>query len=171
MGELLHLFINMVTISLITFGGGGPAFFYQVGVVQTHWITAIDLSAVLAFGYATPGPAANGAAAFMGYRVGGIAGFGVGALGIYIAPWILSLLAAKYLSSVADHPHVQYFVKGVSLAAPGVVAVTAIHLLPPDFSSSLWLVCIGAGSFLAIAKWKANPLLVMAVGGILGIWV
>lgn len=170
MGELLYLFINMVTISLITFGGGGPAFFYQIGVAQAHWITATDLTSVLAFGYATPGPAANGAAAFMGYRVGGMIGFGVGAVGIFIVPWILSLLAAKYLSSVADHPHVQYFVKGVSLAAPGVVAVTAIHLLPPQFSSHLWLPCIAGGSFLAIAKWKANPLLVITVGGVLGIW-
>ncbi len=54
--DLAYLFVVSLLISVATFGGGSQALFYQYGVLQTHWITRTDLSAVLAFGYATPGP-------------------------------------------------------------------------------------------------------------------
>jgi chromate transporter len=170
MGELLHLFLSMLLLSVLSFGGGGTAtaLFYQFGVVENKWITGTDLTAVLAFGFATPGPAVFGAAAFIGYRLGGVFGALVGSVGIFVVPWLLAIVAAKHFSAWLERPHAALFIRGIGLAAAGVVATTALKLLPPHITSHLLLIGITAGAFLAIARWKVNPLYVLVIGGVLG---
>ncbi|HEV2403434.1 MAG TPA: chromate transporter [Candidatus Saccharimonadales bacterium] len=167
-GHLFYLFFNMMLISLLTFGAGSPAYFYQFGVLQSHWITKGDLSAIIAFGYASPGPVVNGTAPFIGYRIAGLLGFIVGTVGIFIAPLTLSILAARYLNKLQDHVHVKLFIKGVGIAAPAVVATTAISLLPPHTASSAKYLLIAIGAFIVSVKWKANPFLTLIIGGLLG---
>src|SRR5215469_1631434 len=100
MTELLHLFVTMFLVSLLSYGGGAGVLFYQFGVIQTGWISKTDISAVLAFGYATPGPMVYSIAPFIGYRVDGLAGVLIASLGVFILPWALALLAAKHLHSL-----------------------------------------------------------------------
>ncbi len=167
-GDLSQLFIASVLISLATFGGGSQALFYQYGVLQTHWITRTDLSAILAFGYATPGPAVFGTATFIGYRVHGIIGAVIGTIGIFIVPFALSLIAAKYLTHLLKNPHAELFIKGVGLAATGLVAATAFGVLNYN-TASIWQVAIVVGSLTASLKWRLNPLLVLLAGGTIGL--
>lgn len=167
-GDLLQLFVASILISLATFGGGSQALFYQYGAVQTHWITPTDLSAILAFGYATPGPAVFGTATFIGYKVAGMTGAIIGTIGIFIVPFVLSLIAAKYLTHLLKNPHAELFVKGVGLAATGLVAATAFGVL--DYSTaSIWQLVIVVGAVAASLKWKLNPLFVLLAGGIIGL--
>lgn len=167
-GDLLQLFVASILISLATFGGGSQALFYQYGVLQTHWITPTDLSAILAFGYATPGPAVFGTATFIGYKVAGITGAVIGTIGIFIVPFVLSLIAAKYLTHLLKNPHAELFVKGVGLAATGLVAATAFGVLDYN-TASMWQLVIVVGSIAASLKWKLNPVFVLLAGGIIGL--
>lgn len=166
--DVLQLFVASVLISLATFGGGSQALFYQFGVIQTHWITRADLSAILAFGYATPGPAVFGTATFIGYKVAGPIGALVGTVGIFIVPFILSIVAAKYLSNVLKNFHAQYFIKGVGLAACGLVAATALSVL--DYhTASVWQIIVAFGALFVSLKWKLSPVFVILAGGVLGL--
>ena len=173
MQELLQLFDASLLISLLSFGGGGSAIalFYQFGVTETGWMSGTDLATVLAFGFATPGPAIFGAATFMGYHVHGLQGAVVGTIGIFVAPWLLAAGAAKYTGSWIKHPGAQHFTKGVALAASGVVCATALSLLPHQLNKHVWLLAITAGAFIAIVRWKWNPLYVLALGGAIGIFL
>jgi chromate transporter len=167
-GDLACLFVISMFISLATFGGGSQALFYQFGVLQTNWITRTDLSAVLAAGYATPGPAVFSTATFIGYKVGGLFGALVGTVGIFIVPFVLSIIAARYLAHLLKNPHSEMFVKGVGLAAAGLVAATAFGVL--DYhTASLWQFLIALGAFLACLKWQLNPLFILLAGGMLGL--
>ena len=168
---LLTLLTNMLIISLSSFGGGATALFYQFGVQQTHWITSNDLSAILAFGYATPGPAVFGIGAFIGYRVAGFIGAVVGAIGIFFAPWFLSMIAAKHFSGWLAKAHAQYFIKAIGLAAAGVVGATAIKLMPPHSSTNIVYIVIAILSFVVITKWKVSPLYILLVCGLLSIFI
>jgi chromate transporter len=168
MTDLLYLFASSLFISLVSFGGGAQALFYQTGVTQTHWLDNNDLSAVLAFGYATPGPAVFGTATFIGYHLNGLLGAVVGSVGIFIMPFLLALLAAKYLNRLLENTHAQQFVKGIGLAAAGIVAATALIILQPQ-DLPIWGIIIAAGSCaLVILRKKTSPLLILAVGGLLG---
>src|SRR5260221_428505 len=115
--NLLILIFNMLVISLVSFGGGASALFYDFGVTNTGWITNIDLSAIIAFGYATPGPAIFGIATFIGYRIAGLLGALIGTVSIFVMPWLLAMLAAKHLASLLENKHAPSLIKGVGLAA------------------------------------------------------
>lgn len=168
MTDMLQLFLLMAFISLASFGGSAQALFYQVGVQQTHWITATDLSAVFAFGFATPGPAVFGTAAFIGYHIGSAWGILFGVLGIYIVPFCLSVIAAKYFSHLLHHPYAQGLITGIGLAATGLVVATAISLLGSQHVS-VALVAIAGVAFIASSKYKLNPLIILAGGAIAGV--
>jgi chromate transporter len=168
MNDLVQLFLVSVLVSAATFGGGAQALFYQYGVLQTHWITRTDLSAVLAFGYATPGPAVFGTATFIGYRVAGLSGALVGTIGTTVVPFVGSLLAARYMTRLMNHPHAALFTKGVGLAASGLVAATAFSVLHIG-SAPLWQLGIAAVSFGVSCKWKLNPLFILLAGALLGL--
>lgn len=167
-GDLLQLFFASMLISLATFGGGSQALFYQYGVLQTHWITRADLSAVLAFGYATPGPAVFGTATFIGYKVAGITGALIGTVGIFIVPFVLSIVAAKYLTHLLKNPHAELFVKGVGLAATGLVAATAFGVLNYH-TAAVWQLAVTTAAFAVSLRWKLNPLFILVVGGVIGL--
>lgn len=165
--SLLYLFLGSLLISLVTFGGGSQALFYQMAVQQKGWITNGDLSAVLAFGYATPGPAVFGTATFIGYHLAGIPGALVGTVGIFLAPFLLALLATRFLSHLLENPHAKFFVRGVGLAAAGLVAATAIQVMRPKTMSWLYI-CIAVVAFVATMR-RAHPLFVLIVGGVFGL--
>jgi chromate transporter len=166
--DLISLFFLSILISISTFGGGSQALFYQYGVLQNHWITRSDLSAVLAFGYATPGPAVFGTATFIGYRIAGLPGALIGTIGIFIIPFMTAFLAAKYLKNVLRNIHAQQFIKGVGLASTGLVAATAFSIL--NFgSAAVWQIAIAVIALFVSLRWKPNPLLILLAGLIFGI--
>jgi chromate transporter len=169
--HLIYLFVNSLLISVVSFGGGAQALFYQTAVLQKHLISSNDLSAVLAFGYATPGPAVFGTATFIGYRIAGLPGAIVGSIGIFLMPCVLGLLTARYISHWLDNPHAKLFIKGVGLAASGVVAATAVSVAHLNVQDA-WRAAIAVSSFGVMLRWKRiNPLFVLVTGGILGLMV
>lgn len=167
--ELLYLFVGSMLVSLSTFGGGAQALFYQMGVLQTHWITRTDLSAILAFGYATPGPAVFGTATFIGYKLGGIGGAAVGTIGVFIVPFVLSLVAVRYFGHLLENPHAGSFIKGVGLGVAGLVAATAIGVLSHQTSVHVWQVAVAVAALGVTLKWQLNPVFVLLAGGSIGL--
>jgi chromate transporter len=169
-GDLVELFIASLLISVATFGGGSQALFYQFGVLQNHWITPTDLSAALAFGYATPGPAVFGTATFIGYKIGGITGAIIGTFGIFIVPFVLSLVAAKYASHLLKNPHAELFIKGVGLAAAGIITATAFGVM--DYGGiSIWQILVVIGSVAACVRYQMNPIFILLIGGLVGLFL
>jgi chromate transporter len=163
MSNLLSLFLISMLISLTTFGGGAQALFYQYGVLQTGWISRADLTTILGFGYATPGPAVFGAATFIGYRLGGVGGAIIGTIGIFIIPFLLAFLAAKYLTKLLSHRHALYAITAIGLAATGLVAMTGIGLLSGT-NYAPWELLVSLSICLLSLHWNPNPLWLL-VGG------
>jgi len=167
-GDIIHLFLLSLFMSLVTFGGGAQALFYQYGVVGNHWITNTDLTSVLAWGYATPGPAVFTTATFIGYHLGGIGGAVIGTIGIFILPFLGAIFAGRYLTQLLQNPHAEYFVRGVGLAAAGLVAATALGVI--DYKNiTLWQVIIMGTSCLVALRRKINPLIILIAGALLGL--
>lgn len=166
--SLVELFAASLLISLATFGGGSQALFYQFGVAQHQWISSADLAAVLAFGYATPGPAVFGTATFIGYKIGGIAGAAIGSIGIFIVPFMLSILAAKYFGHLLKNQHMELFSKGVGLAAAGLIAATACFVL--NYTTAIpWQIIVALGAIIASLRWEINPAFILLAGGAIGL--
>lgn len=168
MNDLVSLFLHSLLISLMSFSGSAQALFYQTGIIQMHWLNSSDFSAVLAFGYATPGPAVFGIATFMGYRLGGIFGAAVGTIGIFAVPLTAAVVSARYLGHFLNSRHARHVIKGVGLAAAGLVAATGLHLLHPA-SLQWWQIGITVASCVIFIRRKnTNPLIILAVSGCIG---
>jgi chromate transporter len=166
--QLAYLFVFSVFTSLITFGGGSQALYYQYAVLQQHWLTRGDLSAMLAWGYATPGPAVFMTSTFIGYRIAGVPGAIIGTIGIFIMPFLLALLAARYLSHLLKNPHAEYVIRGIGFAAAGVVAATAFSVLQYKTAAS-WQIAIALIALAVSIRWKLNPFFILLTGGLLGL--
>lgn len=163
--ETLQLFLVSLFISVTTFGGGAQALYYGHAVQQAQWITAADLSAVLAFGYATPGPAVFGTSSFIGYSLSGFLGVIVGAIGIFIVPFFAAIIAVKYFAKLLLSPRGLYFIKGVGLAITGLIASTAVLLIQNITGFNGYLI-ITAIAFILSVRYKTNPLFII-IGGLL----
>lgn len=170
--DLVYLFAVNIFISLATFGGGAQALFYQYAIADKQWISSTDLSAVLAFGYATPGPAVFGTATFIGYRVAGLPGAVISTLGIYLMPFVLALLATRYLNSFMNRPAVKAAITGLGLGAAGLVGATALgmaNITLADIGANFWQVAVFVAAAVGSLYWKLNPLYVLVAGGLAGL--
>ncbi|HYM87111.1 MAG TPA: chromate efflux transporter, partial [Pseudoxanthomonas sp.] len=79
-------------VGALTFGGGLTmiAFIHEQVVNQFHWLTPQEFIDGLALGQLTPGPILM-VAAYVGYKVAGLAGAAVGAAAIFLPSFVLML--------------------------------------------------------------------------------
>jgi chromate transporter len=107
-------------------------------------------------------------AAFVGYKMGGVAGAAVAAAAIFLPSFVLMLSVIPALNRVTRATWVKAFMRGVGPAVIGAIAVSLVALLPhatPDpFAMALLLATV-----IAILLWRARPLPLMVAGGAVGV--
>jgi chromate transporter len=167
---LLELFINFAIISMLAFGGGNAAIslLERISVNEMRWITPQDFAAAIGFAYVTPGPVLI-TAAFIGYRAAGFSGALVATLGVFLFPWLLSVLASQQVRRYLDHPWLQGFGLGAAPAVIGLLGITVFTLGSYAFFG--WLYWGIAGGALVLSLFtKISPILILSGGTLLGAW-
>jgi len=156
-------------VGALTFGGGLTiiAFIQDQVVNQLHWISAEAFLEGLAIGQVTPGPVIM-LAAFVGYKVAGVAGAAVAAGAIFVPSFVLLMSILPWLERWRALEWVRAAMRGVSPAVVGAIGLTVVRLAPtaaPDaFTGVLFIVTI-AGLLL----WKLPAIPAAVGGGMLGI--
>jgi chromate transporter len=156
-------------VGALTFGGGMSivAFVQDQVVNYLHWISAQEFIECLTLGQFTPGPIIM-VAAYVGYKIAGIAGASVAALAIFLPSFILMLSILPVLDRVRRLAWVKAAMKGIAPAVVGAIGVTIVQLLPhaaPDLFTSLLL----ALTVIALAVWRLPVLCAVVGGGLIGI--
>ncbi|HEX5094335.1 MAG TPA: chromate efflux transporter [Burkholderiales bacterium] len=163
-GSLGDIGLFFLKVGALTFGGGLTiiAFIQDQVVNQLHWTSAAEFLEGLAIGQATPGPVIM-VAAFVGYKVGGVAGAAVAAGAIFLPSFLLMMSILPWLERFRALKWVKAAMRGVSPAVVGAIALTVVHLAPtaaPDvFTGALFGVTV-AGLLL----WRL-PAIPAALGG------
>lgn len=157
-------------VGAVTFGGGLSiiAFIQDQVVNQFHWITPQEFIDGLAIGQLTPGPIIM-VAAYVGYKVAGVAGGAAAALAIFLPSFALMLSILPFLDRVRSLAWIKAAMKGISPAVIATLAVTIVQLVPhaaPDaFTGAVLLVTV-----IAMLAWQRLPVLPsIACGGLAGI--
>jgi chromate transporter len=166
---LWDIAIFFFKVGALTFGGGMSivAFVQDQVVNHLHWISAQEFIECLTLSQFTPGPIIM-VAAYVGYRIAGIAGASVAAFAIFLPSFILMLSILPVLDRVRRLAWVKAAMKGITPAVVGAIGVTIIQLLPhavPDFFTGLLL----ALTVIALAAWRLPVLSVVVGGGLIGI--
>jgi chromate transporter len=156
-------------VGALTFGGGMSivAFVQDQVVNYLHWISAQEFIECLTLSQFTPGPIIM-VAAYVGYKIAGIAGASVAAFAIFLPSFILMLSILPVLDRVRRLAWVKAAMKGITPAVVGAIGVTIIQLVPhaaPDLFTGVLL----ALTVMALLAWRLPVLSVVAGGGLIGI--
>lgn len=169
------LFLSFLQIGLFSIGGGYAAMpLIQAQVVELNgWLSMNEFIDLVTIAEMTPGPIAINAATFVGTRIAGLPGALVATLGsIFPALFIVSFLSYIY----RKYRNLEILQKILGALRPAVVALIAsagigilLKVLFGDAVSSgsfnFQGACLFLGAFLALRKWKVNPILTMVCCG------
>lgn len=171
MGLYTDMFLTFAKIGGFTLGGGYamvPVMEKEI-VEKKHWLEKEEFMDILVVAQSTPGLFAIDMASHIGYKLKGVGGGIVGALGVAIPSIIAILIIAVFFQSFKDNIYVEKFFMGVR---PCVVAL----ILAPCFKMAktakisrynCWIPIVCA---ILISAFGVSPIwciLAAAVGGFL----
>lgn len=168
---LLALLGSGFKAGLLTFGGAYTAipFVRNDAVVAGGWLTDAQFLDSLALSGILPAPLII-FGTFVGYLGGGLPGAVMMTIGIFGPAFAFTLVGHRQLERLVNEPRTHAFLDGVAASVVGLIAVTAVRLLPeaiPDVGAGV----IFAGALAALVAWKArwNVLGIMLAAGVAGI--
>jgi chromate transporter len=141
--------------------------FLYAGVVHEHgWLDDQQFRDAVAVAMITPGPVVI-TAGFIGYLAGGLLGAVLAAAGTFAPPFLVVVLAARWLRKPS--PRVKAFVRGVTASATGAIAGAALVLgKRAVFDVSTAAIALVTLTVLFRAKRIPEPL-VIATAGVVGL--
>lgn len=166
---LLDIGTFFFKVGAFTFGGGITilAFVQDQVVNQLHWLTPQEFLDGLALGQLTPGPILM-LAAYVGYKLDGIAGAVVGGFAIFMPSFILLLSVLPVLNRFRKLVWIKAAMRAISAAVIGAISVSLVQLAPyavPDAFTAFLMGLTIAGMLL----WSLGPLPLMLGGGFIGV--
>jgi chromate transporter len=167
--SLVDVGMYFFKVGAFTVGGGLTmiAFIQDQVVGQFHWLTPREFIDGLALGQFTPGPVLM-LAAYVGYKVAGIAGATVAATAAFLPSFILMLAILPALDRVRTLAWTRAVMKGMGPAVIGVLAVSLFRLapyaLPDPFAIAILVVTV-----IALVVGGIGPFKVIIAGAILGV--
>ncbi len=193
---LAQLFWTFFLIGMFTFGGGYAMLsLIQAEVVVKHaWLTESMFTDIVAISQMTPGPVGINCATYVGYDVVtatgaghlmGIVGSLTATLAITLPSFFIVLLLVRFYTKVKGSPMFEGVMSVIRPAVVGLIGAAALilifkvdwsgnvpsmHIVEenfPDWKS--WL--LFAAAFLASFKFKVNPILLIILSGILGLFL
>lgn len=152
----------------LVFGGGHVVLpLLDASFVQSGWISSADFLAGYGLAQAVPGPLFT-FAAYLGAVAGGPVGAVVGTLVIFLPGLLLAYGAMPFWGVLRRAPHAQAAMHGANAAVVGVLAAA---LYSPVWTSAVGTpldFVLAVGGFLLLTVWRAPPLAVVALLGVLG---
>ena len=171
---LILLFWSFFIIGAAAFGGGLvtiPMIEYEI--VKVHgWISAVELSELIAVAQMTPGPIAVNAATFTGFRVAGFWGSAAATTGVTLPSVIYCTVLICLLIRFRHVYWVDILRRSVQPAVVGLVIAT-VFIYGKSTVTDVWALVIAAFSFgiLSFFKGKIHPAALIVCGGAAGVLI
>jgi len=170
-----------IQIGLFSIGGGHAALPMVSSLIvdQRGWLSLTEFADMVTISIIAPGTVALNTAAFVGFKMGGIAG-GIASTFAAILPGFIIILIYSYLFKKYNNlPIVNGALFGIKPAITGLIASAGLYILffavfntkelseirNFDFIAALIFIL----SFAALKLKKFNPVLVIISAGIVGI--
>lgn len=166
---LLDIGAFFLKVGAFTFGGGLTmiAFVQEQVVNQYQWLTPREFVDGLALGQFTPGPILM-VAAYVGYKLAGIAGSLVGAAAIFLPSFILMLSILPVFDRVRKLLWMKAALKGIGPAVIGMLTVSLMQMAPhavPDY----FAIAIFAFTVIVLLAWRVGAIKIMLSGALAGV--
>jgi chromate transporter len=166
---LLNFFITCNKIGAFTLGGGYAMIpsMEREFVDKNHWMSKQEFMDIMVVAQTTPGIFSIDMASHIGYKLRGIRGGIVGAIGIALPSIIAILLIALFFHSFRENHWVASFFRGVRPAVVALIAAPCFSMAKTAHLSryNFWIPIV---SCMLIALLGVSPILIIAAAGISG---
>lgn len=169
----LQLFLTFFKIGLFGFGGGyAIAALIQDEVVNVnHWLSVAQFTDIMAISQATPGPIAINCATYVGYTAtGSILGSALATFAVILPSIIIVGLISVFYVKFKQNKYVESAMTGLKPLVVGLLASAAILLCTKENFIDIYSYIIFA-VVAALSIMKVNPILLLCVAGIVGIFI
>lgn len=169
---LLQIFLTFLKIGAFSFGGGYAvlAFIEKEIVANKAWLTADEFIDVVAISQITPGPIAVNSSTYAGFKVAGIPGALAGTIGVTLVSFVLIVTVASKLENMKDQSAVQWVFMGLRPAVIGLIA-SAAYSIAKSAVVDVRGAAVALIAFISIVRFKWHPIIVIALSGVLGIFL
>ncbi len=146
------------------------------GRPMNPWLSMAEFTDLVTISQMTPGPIAINSATFVGIKIAGIPGAVAATFGCILPSCIIVTIIARLYLKYRNMAALQSVLSTLRPAVVALIASAGISILIsafwPEgsirFAYTNWiLVVLFFFCFLLLQKWKANPILVMVLSGIL----
>lgn len=168
----LELFLSTLKLSACTFGGGYVIvpLMRKRFVDELQWIDETEMLDLIAVSQASPGPIAVNASLMIGYRMGGILGALITALGTVLPPMLIISVISFFYRQFRDNMYVSAVMKGMQAGVAAVICNVVIDMGGAVLKSkSILSVLLMLGVFAAVYFFKVNIILVILCCGLIGL--
>jgi chromate transporter len=165
-GELAYVFLKVGTV---IFGGGFAAIpFLQHEVVDVHhWLSMREFIDGVALGQITPGPVAI-TAAFIGYKVLGVWGALIAALGTFLPSSLMLWGLIHVYRRVSSNSFVQGFLSGVMPAVTGMILTATVFVGRTAINGPAQAV-IAPLALCLLLRYRVEPVWLILGGALVGL--
>ena len=171
----LELFWSFLMIGFTSFGGVSMIPFISSEMVSHGWMTAAEVSDIVAIAEMTPGPLGLNSATFAGTRVAGFAGSLCASLGVLFPSLTVGILAAVFLEKMKHNTKLEAAMYGVRPICIGLITYTVLSIGASNYTINgepFWpSLLIGAVICLVMWKWKPGVPVVILLAAFLGILI
>lgn len=169
MNLYVECFKTFFKIGLFTFGGGYamiPLIESEV-IDKKRWISKEEFLDLIAIAQSCPGVFAINISIFIGYRLRGVKGGVLCALGTALPSFFIILLIAMFFHRFKDNSVVAALFRGIRPAVVALIAVPTFNMAKKAKLRfySVWIPVLAA---LLIWLWGVSPILIILAAGICG---
>ena len=133
---LLELFWSFVKIGFTSFGGLSMIPLISGEMISHGWMTASEVSDIVAIAEMTPGPLGLNCATFAGMRAAGIIGAFVANMGALSPTFTLCAVAAIFFDHFRENKRLGQIMTGVRPACVGMVAGVVVDLVLVNYADA-----------------------------------
>lgn len=170
---LLQLFWSFCQIGYTSFGGMSMVPLINDQMVSHSWMTASEVSDIVAIAEMTPGPIGLNCATFAGLRVAGVVGAIISVLGVLMPTFTLCAVAAVFFQKFKDSRLLKDIMVGVRPTALGIIFAVMISLSRTNYlvdgSLSIPAIAVGLIALFLLTKGKWSVPKVIVLSALLGL--
>ncbi|MBR0233195.1 MAG: chromate transporter [Synergistaceae bacterium] len=171
---LFELFWSFVKIGFTSFGGLSMIPLISSEMISHGWMTASEVSDIVAIAEMTPGPVGLNCATFAGMRAAGILGAFVANFGALTPAFTLTAAAAIFFDKFRENKKLAQIMIGVRPACVGMVAGVIIDLALVNYSGinekiNIPSLILGVVDLVMLIKFKISIPKVLLFSALMGI--
>ncbi len=174
--QLLWVFVK---IGVLGFGGGYAMLsMIQHEVVEAHaWMTTSEFADMVAISQMTPGPISINMATYVGYTTAGVWGSLLASFALCLPSVIMVSLIIRFFLKKQSNFIIDTTLKSLKPAVAGLIFAAGIMMMNAQNFVEIGMgennvsIIICAAAFVASFFFKANPMLLIVLAGIIGLLV